>query len=83
MAAEGSLETLKDRVARVLAQEVGPALAMDGTDFEVLDVSGGVVRLRLKGTCGSCPSTIMAVMMGIEQELRQRIPDVEYLELVV
>jgi Fe-S cluster biogenesis protein NfuA len=74
---------LKERVARGLAEEVGPALAMDGTGFEVIDVSDGVVRLRLHGTCSACPSTIMAVIMGIEQELRQRVPEVEYLELVV
>ena len=75
-------ESLKERVARVLAKEVGPALAMDGTSFEVIDVSDGVVRLRLKGAGCGCPSTIMAVINGIEQELRQRIPEVEYLELV-
>jgi NFU1 iron-sulfur cluster scaffold homolog, mitochondrial len=71
---------LKERVARALAEEVGPALAMDGTAIEVLDVSDGVVRVRLGGVCGSCPSSIMAAIMGIEQELRRLIPEVEYLE---
>ena len=75
-------EPLKERVSRLLTEEVGPALAMDGANFEVVDVTDGVVRLRLGGTCGCCPSTIMAVIMGIEQELRQRIPEVEYLEVV-
>jgi Fe-S cluster biogenesis protein NfuA len=69
-------------VARVLAEEVGPALAMDGTVFEVIEVTDGVVRLRLVSTGCGCPSSIMAVIMGIEQELRQRIPEVQYLELV-
>jgi Fe-S cluster biogenesis protein NfuA len=32
--------------------------------------------------CGTCPSSIMAAIMGIEQELRQRLPEVEYLEAV-
>ena len=73
---------LKERVIRVLADEVGPVLAMDGTAIEVLDVSAGVVQVRLGGVCGSCPSRIMAAVMGIEQELRQRLPEVEYLEAV-
>jgi Fe-S cluster biogenesis protein NfuA len=73
---------LKERVARILAQEVGPALEMDGTALEVVDVSDGVVRLRLSGTCSGCPSTIMAVITGLEQELRRRVPEVEYLEAV-
>jgi Fe-S cluster biogenesis protein NfuA len=73
---------LKARVARVLAEEVGPALQMDGGDVEVLDISDGVVRVRLLGACSGCPSTIMAVIIGIEQELRKRIPEVEYLEVI-
>jgi Fe-S cluster biogenesis protein NfuA len=74
--------TLKARVAEVLAREVRPALQMDGGDIDVLEVVDGIVRVRLLGTCSGCPSTIMAVLMGIEQELRKQIPEVEYLEAV-
>lgn len=73
---------LKTRVARVLAEEVGPALALDGAAIEVLDVTDGVVQVRLGGVCSGCPSTIMMVVMGIEQELRKHLPEVEYLEAV-
>jgi Fe-S cluster biogenesis protein NfuA len=73
---------LKQRVIRVLAAEVAPALAMDGTAIEVLDVTGGVVQVRLGGACGACPSSILAAIHGIEQELRRHIPEVEYLEAV-
>lgn len=75
-------DELKQRLIRVLAEEVGPALAMDGTAIEVLDVHDGVARVRLGGVCGNCPGSILAALMGIEQELRQRIPEVEYLEAV-
>ncbi len=73
---------LKERVAQVLAREIAPALGMDGTHMEVLDVQGGIARIRLGGACGSCPSSIMAIVMGIEQELRWLIPEVECLEAV-
>ena len=73
---------LKERVARALAEEVGPALQMDGAAIEVLDVSDRVARLRLGGVCSGCPSTLMAVIMGIEQELRRCVPEVEYIEAV-
>jgi Fe-S cluster biogenesis protein NfuA len=73
---------LKARVARVLAEEVTPALQMDGGVIELLDITNGVARVRLHGACSGCPSTIMAVIMGIEQELRRRVPEVEYLEAV-
>jgi len=75
---------LKDRVARILAEEVQPALAMDGTEIEVLDVTAdGVVQVRLGGVCSGCPSSVLAVIMEIEHELRKRLPEVEYLEVIV
>ena len=72
---------LRDRIAHVLAEEVAPALAMDGNGVEVLHVDEGVVRVRLHGVCTGCPSSIYAVVMGIEEELRRRIPEVRYLEV--
>jgi Fe-S cluster biogenesis protein NfuA len=78
--AEGN--DLRERVARILAQEVAPVLQMEGEGIEVLGVDQGVVRIRFHGACAACPGAIMTLIMGIEQELRQRIPEVEYLEAV-
>ena len=77
-----SADDLKSRVAAVLASEIRPALHMDGNDIEVLDVSDGVARVRLHGACSGCPSAVMAVVMGIECELRKRFAEIEYLEVV-
>jgi Fe-S cluster biogenesis protein NfuA len=73
---------LKTRVIQALTAEVGPALQMDGGGIEVVDVNDGIVRVRLQNVCNGCPSTIMTVIMGIEQELRRHVPEVEYLEAV-
>jgi Fe-S cluster biogenesis protein NfuA len=73
---------LKERVARALAEHVGPALQLDGGHIEVLDVSDGIARLRLGGVCDGCPSTIMTVINGVEQELRRHVPEVAYVEAV-
>jgi Fe-S cluster biogenesis protein NfuA len=70
------------RLQKVLAEEVGPALQLDGAAIELVDFSDGVLQLRLGNICASCPSTIMVVIMGLEQELRQRFPEIEYLEAV-
>jgi Fe-S cluster biogenesis protein NfuA len=71
---------LKERVVRALAEEVGPALQMDGTAIEVVAVADGVAQVRLHSVCASCPSTIMTVLLGIEQELRRHVPEIDYLE---
>jgi Fe-S cluster biogenesis protein NfuA len=73
-------DDLKTRVARLLADEVGPMLHLDGGAIEVLAVREGVVQVRLHGACGGCPSTLVSVIHGIEQELRCRFPEIEYLE---
>jgi Fe-S cluster biogenesis protein NfuA len=80
--AESQSEILKMRVTAALAQHVGPALEMDGTLLEVLDVTDGVARIRLGGVCGNCPSSIMLVVNGIEEELRKHVPEVAYIEAV-
>jgi Fe-S cluster biogenesis protein NfuA len=77
-----SVENLKIRVISALVAHVGPALEMDGTLLEVLDVTDGVARIRLGGVCGNCPSSIMLVVTGIEEELRKHVPEVAYIEAV-
>jgi Fe-S cluster biogenesis protein NfuA len=72
---------LGERVARALAEHVAPVLEMDAVAVEVLDASDGVVRVRLSGGCGSCPGSVYAILVGIEEELRRRVPEVRYLEV--
>ena len=75
-------EELTARVRQVLAEHAAPALAMDGGAVEVVGVEDGVVRVRLVGACASCPGSGYAGSMGLEEELRRRVPEVEYLEAV-
>jgi Fe-S cluster biogenesis protein NfuA len=76
------MNDLRTRVETVLRTEVAPALEMDGATFEVLDVDRGCARVRLNGACTGCPATVMFLVRGIEQELRKRVPEIEYLEAV-
>ncbi len=75
-------DDLKARVARVLTEQVAPALQLDGHALEICAVNEGVVQLRLGGVCSDCPSTLWAVINGIEHELRQRLPEVDYVEVL-
>jgi Fe-S cluster biogenesis protein NfuA len=82
MAERSAASDLRERVARVVAEEVAPLLGMDGGGIEVLAIADGVVQVRLHGVCGCCPGSVQAILMGIEEELRRRVPEVEYLEVV-
>jgi Fe-S cluster biogenesis protein NfuA len=66
---------LEDKIRAVL-DEIRPNLQADGGDVELLAVDGGVVKLRLTGACGSCPMASMTLKMGIEEILKERVPEV-------
>ena len=42
----------------------------------------GVVYLRLTGACGTCPSSVTTLKMGIERLLIEEIPEVNSVENV-
>lgn len=66
---------MKEKVEAVLAQ-IRPALQADGGDVELVDVSEGVVRLKLRGACSGCPMATITLQHGIERILKQQIPEV-------
>ncbi len=65
---------------RIALERIRPALQADGGDLEYIDFVDGVVTLRLKGACGSCPMSLMTLKQGIEARLRQEIPEVKSVE---
>jgi Fe-S cluster biogenesis protein NfuA len=70
---------LEERVGRAL-DEVRPYLAMHGGGVELLGVTGGVVRLRLEGSCSGCPSSRVTLEHAVEEAIRREAPDVEAVE---
>jgi Fe-S cluster biogenesis protein NfuA len=67
---------LRDRVQGVL-NLIPPAVHADGGDIELVDVStDGVVQVRFQGACIGCPSASLTLQMGIERNLRDRLPEV-------
>ena len=64
-----------ENVERAL-DELRPYLMADGGNVEVVKIDGPIVKVRLQGACGSCPSSTMTLKMGIERKLREAIPEV-------
>lgn len=46
----------------------------DGGNVEFVEIDGLVVRLKLAGACGSCPSSLTTMTMGIKRRLMEKIP---------
>lgn len=68
---------MKEEVQRVL-ETVRPHLQADGGDVELIEVTeDGIVKVRLKGACGSCPMSTMTLKMGIERAIKDQIPGIK------
>ena len=64
-----------ENVEKVL-DELRPFLMADGGNVEVVELDGPIVKVRLQGACGSCPSSTMTLKMGLERKMREAIPEV-------
>lgn len=54
--------------------EVRPYIESHGGGLELLDVEGGIVHVRLSGSCHGCAASAMTLRRGVEEKLRERIP---------
>ncbi|WP_428065891.1 NifU family protein [Candidatus Proelusimicrobium volucris] len=72
---------MKEQIIALL-QKVRPALQADGGDVEFVnfDEATGVVTVKLKGACGSCPMATMTLKNGIERYLKEAIPQITSVE---
>jgi Fe-S cluster biogenesis protein NfuA len=74
--------TLFQRVEQVI-ERIRPAVQSDGGDLELVNVTDeGVVQVRLHGACIGCPSSSMTLHMGIERNVREKIPEITGVEQV-
>ncbi|MBI1987490.1 MAG: NifU family protein [Nitrospinae bacterium] len=67
---------MRERIEQVL-EKIRPFLQYEGGDVELVEVDGGIVKVRLTGACGSCPASQMTLKMGVERKLKEEIPEVQ------
>ena len=72
-------QPLETRVVNAL-DKVRPYLDSHGGNVELISVNEGVVRLRLTGSCKSCPSSTQTLKNAIEESILAAAPDVVSIE---
>ena len=73
---------MRDKVQQAL-DSIRPFLQADGGDVELVDVNDeGVVFVRLTGACGGCPMSQITLKAGIEERVKEQVPEVTSVEAV-
>ncbi|MGA9770678.1 MAG: NifU family protein [Blastocatellia bacterium] len=72
--------TLEERVVQAL-ENVRPYLRSHGGNVELLNVTDGIVRLKLEGSCNGCASSALTLKLAIEGAVYDAAPDMTALEV--
>lgn len=73
---------LRARVEKAL-DKTRPYIQADGGDVELVEVTDdGIVKLRLLGACGGCPMSTITLKNGIEEMLKEEVPEVTEVQSV-
>lgn len=68
---------LDDPIRGLLDEYVRPAVENDGGAIDYVGFDNGTVTLLLKGSCAGCPSSTATLKGGIENLLKQHLPEVK------
>ena len=76
-------ELLEEKVKSIIEQ-IRPFLQQDGGDIEYVELtSDNVVKVRLRGACGSCPHAKMTLKQGVESTVKEHLPEIKAVEDVM
>ena len=80
---EATGEELRQKVEDALG-EVRPYLQADGGDVELIEIdeTTRIVKVKLTGACGGCPSAAMTLKSGVENTVRKYAPEIRSVESV-
>ncbi|MRX47706.1 NifU family protein [Pedobacter puniceum] len=75
-------ENLRNEVEAAL-DTIRPYLEADGGNVSVEEITDDyIVKLKLLGSCGSCPMSIMTLKAGIEQAVKKAVPSITAVEAI-
>jgi Fe-S cluster biogenesis protein NfuA len=72
---------VREKVEQVL-NEVRVSLKSEGGDIELLDVRDGIVYVKLKGACGTCPMSTLTMKNLVESSIKKQIPEIKAVQAV-
>jgi len=72
---------VKELVEKAL-EKIRPLLQRDGGDIELVEITDGIVKVRLTGACKGCPMSQMTLKQGVERMLMKEVPGLREVQAV-
>ena len=70
-------QTFEEKVKDII-EAIRPNLQAHGGDIELVGTdTDNTVKVRLQGACSGCPSAQMTLKQGVEQLLKDKVPEVK------
>ena len=70
---------MRERVQVLLDTTINPAIAMHAGEIQLIDVKDGIVYVSMAGGCQGCGAADATLRAGVEQLIREEIPEVKEL----
>lgn len=75
---EANKEQSFEQKVKDLIETVRPMLQGHGGDIEFVGVEeDNTVKVRLQGACSGCPGARMTLKQGVEQMMREKLPELK------
>ncbi|MFC1727048.1 NifU family protein [Patescibacteria group bacterium] len=76
-----SKQSLKQQVEQAL-KEVKPYIESHGGGFDLVSVKNGKVKIQIKGACLGCPMAQATFGAGMEEMIKEKVPEVKEVEFI-
>lgn len=69
-------------IKELLDTKIRPTVQEDGGDIIFKGYEDGIVKLKMQGSCSSCPSSVVTLKNGVQNMMQFYIPEVIGVEQV-
>jgi NFU1 iron-sulfur cluster scaffold homolog, mitochondrial len=69
-------DLLREKVLRILEEQINPSIASHGGMISLLDVQGTTLFIKMGGGCQGCSQADVTLRQGVETSLREQLPEI-------
>lgn len=70
-------EVTLEQIEQVLDARVRPMLAQHDGNIQIVSFQDGVLRFRMLGQCGNCPSAVVTAEELVAPPLKEALPEIK------